>query len=322
MYKRPDLYRAFGAERPSPLEELPIQFSDFAQWEHDRTPESRIQELLPFWKRYLGGELPALQWPGKPGKPENRGAYHRLQFTDALYQKLKAYCKREQVTSNWVLMAAYFVMLNSFAGQTDLRIGTPSSIRKHSELEGLVGFFVQTVVLRLNLKDNPSFHEILELTRQTALEVQKHEDVPFERVCQAIRPRGQSEGEVPLIQAWIAPMKDLMEVMRLPGASSSYKIVDGKIARFDLALILDEAREGIEGFFEYDTNLFDAPHIAQLEKQYTSILHQALERPETKLRVFRELLNQKTSAQQPSKPKKKIIKRAKRRSLKPGPDAS
>jgi len=313
-----DLYRAFSAGRPSPLEDLAIQFSDFAQWEHDRTPESRILELLPFWKRYLGGELPALRWPGKQAKPKNIGAYHRLRFSDALYKKLQEYCKREQVTSNWVLMAAYFVLLNSFAGQEDLRIGTPSSIRKHSELEPLVGFFVQTVVLRLNLQDNPSFKELLKLTRQTALEVQKHEDVPFERVCQAIRPRGQSAGQVPLIQAWIAPMKDLMEVMQLPGATSSYQIVDGKIARFDLALILDEARGGLQGFFEYDTSLFDAQHIAQFEKQYTSILHQALEHPETKLRVFRELLAPGASAHLAQAPAKRKMKRSKRRSINPG----
>lgn len=315
-----DLYRAYAAGRSSPLAELPIQFSDFAQWEHDRTPESRILELLPFWKRYLGGELPALRWPGKAGKPEHQGAYHRFQFNDAFYRKLQEYCRREQVTSNWVLMAAYFVLLNSFAGQEDLRIGTPSSIRKHSELEPLVGFFVQTVVLRLNLKDNPSFVELLRLTRQTALEVQKHEDVPFERVCQAIRPRGQSADEVPLIQAWIAPMKDLMEVMQLPGAECSYQIVDGKIARFDLALILDEARGGIQGFFEYDTNLFDEQHIAQFERKYTAILHQALEHPETKLRAFRELLapepDNLTQAAEPSSKKK--IKRTKRRSVNPG----
>jgi hypothetical protein len=310
-----DLYRAYGAGRPSPLEELPIQFSDFAQWEHDRTPESRILELLPFWQRYLGGELPALRWPGKAGTSKHVGAYYRFKFNDSLYRKLQDFCKREQVTSNWVLMAAYFVLLNSFAGQEDLRIGTPSSIRKHSELEPLVGFFVQTVVLRLNLADNPDFMQLLKLTRETALDVQKHEDVPFERVNQTIRPRGQSAAETPLIQAWIAPMKDLMDVMQLPGAESSYSIVDGKIARFDLALILDEARGGIQAFFEYDTALFDEQHIAQFEKQYSSILHQALEHPETKLRAFREMLVPSASGQPQVAAVKKKIKRTQRRSL-------
>jgi len=111
-----------------------------------------------------------------------------------------------------------------------------------------------------------------------------------------------------------------MQVLQLPGAECSYQIVDGKIARFDLALILDEARGGIQGFFEYDTNLFDEQHIAQFERQYTAILHQALEHPETKLRVFRELLAPEPDAQAQASapPSKKKIKRTKRRSLNPG----
>jgi hypothetical protein len=284
------LLRALAEDRPSPLPELSIQFTDFAAWERARVTEDVIAELLPFWKRYLGGELPALAWPteGRTGTPEHRGHYHRFHVPDAAYSALTTFCREEQVTSNWVLMAVYFVLLHTLDGQLDLRIGTPSSTRKHGELEALVGFFVQTVILRIDLSGNPSFREVLSRTRETALEVAKHEDVPFDRVVQAVRP-GRSSEETPLIQAWIAPMKDLMAPLELPGATSSYEIVDGQIARFDLALILDEARGGISAFFEYDTALFTEEVVAGLAERTMKILRQAVDHPDTRLDLFREL---------------------------------
>ncbi len=285
------LYRAFTAERPSPLPELPVQFADFAQWEHDRLTEEQVEAKLAYWRRKLGGELPALRWPSRPGaRPAHRGAYHRFRFSDALYGALQRFCRDAEVTSNWVLMAAYLVLLHTLAGQEDLRIGTPSSTRKHPELEQLVGFFVQTVILRVDLSDNPDFHEVLRRTQAAALEASEHEDAPFDRIVHAVRPRRARSHEevVPLIQAWIAPMKDLMDVLELPGATSSYTIVDGRIARFDFALILDEARGGVEGFVEYDTDLFEASVVAELFERYTTILRRAVLHPETTLRLFRE----------------------------------
>ncbi|HED65928.1 MAG TPA: hypothetical protein ENJ09_10280 [Planctomycetes bacterium] len=280
------LYRAYTAGRPSPLEELPIQFADFAAWEHGKLDEAWIEEKLGFWKRYLGGDLPRIAWPAKDAQPKNRGAYHRLRFSDALYSALQRFCRENEVTSNWVLMAAYFVMLHTLGGQEDIRIGTPSSTRKHAELEGLVGFFVQTVLLRVDLSGNPSFREVLARTRATALEVSKVEDVPFDRVVRAIRPQRRND-QVPLIQAWIAPMKDLMDPPRIPGAETSYEIVDGKIARFDFAIILDEARGGVTGFCEYDTDLFEPEVAAELSDRYQAILRQAVDHPDTTLKLFR-----------------------------------
>lgn len=280
------LYRAFKAGRPSPLEELPIQFADYAAWEHAQLDEAVIEEKLAFWKRYLGGDLPAIPWPAKSATPKNRGAYHRFRFSEALYAALRRFCQENEVTSNWVLMAAYFVLLHTLGGQEDIRIGTPSSTRKHAELEGLVGFFVQTVLLRVDLSGNPSFREVLARTRETALEVSRVEDVPFDRVVRAVRPQRRND-EVPLIQAWIAPMKDLMEPPHIPGAQTSYEIVDGKIARFEFAIILDEARGGVTGFCEYDTDLFDPETAAALYTRFEEVLRQAVEHPDTTLKLFR-----------------------------------
>ena len=312
------IYEALGAGRALELEPLPIQFADYAAWERATFDEATIARHLPYWKRKLGGELPRLAWPAKAATPRNRGAYHRFRFDDGLYEALCEYCRTEQVTSNWVLMGAYYALLHGFGGQVDVRVGTPSSSRKRPELEGLVGFFVQTVLLRVDLSGNPTFRELLTRVRQTALEAAAHEDVPFDRIVQAIRPRRDPD-DVPLIQAWIAPMKDLMPTLELPGASSSYEIVDGKNARFELALILDEARGGVEAFFEYDVDLFAPETVRDIADRYVRTLRQAVEHPETTLRLLSETVaGGDTGKPAPKKRGRKLELKRRPRSAAPG----
>ena len=305
------LYRSFSAGRPSPLAELAVQYADYARWQRDTITEERSAEMLRYWKRYLGGELPALRWPAKEVQPRNRGAYHRFRFSDGLYESLQEFCLREQVTSNWVLLAAYFTFLHVLSGQEDIRVGNPISTRKHRELEKLIGFFVQTAILRVDLAEDPTFRELLQRVRRKALEVARYEDVPFDRVVQAVRP-GRQEGQVPLIQAWIAPMKDLMAVPDLPGATCEYEIVDGRTARFELALILDEARGGVSAFFEYDTDLFDRGTVERMAEQYKSILRQVVEHPDTTLRLLRETFGAMADGQK-RRGRLKELKRIRRR---------
>ncbi len=303
------LLPALAAGKPSPLGELPLQFSDYARWERERMTAERLEEGLAFWKRTLAGPLPRLAWPARAATPRQRGAYHRFRFPDALYAALTDFCRREHVTSNWVLVAAYLAFLHVLTGQEDVRIGNPSSTRKHKDLENLVGFFVQTVILRVDLSGNPTFRELLARTRRTALEAARYEEVPLDRIVQALRS-SRSEAEPPLIQAWIAPMKDLMPVLELPGATSSYEIVDGRSARFELALILDEARGGVSAFFEYDTDLFDPETIERFAERTMLILRRAVDHPETTLQLLRETVGTAPAA---SGPRARGLESARRR---------
>jgi hypothetical protein len=296
------LYPVFEAGLPSPLPELPIQFADYAAWERQAVSEEVIERKLPFWRRYLGGALPPLQLPvdrPRAGPSRHRGAFHRLQLEDALFDLLQDCCRRERVTSNWVLLASYFALWHCYSGQTDLVIGTPSSIRGRTELEGLIGFFVQTLILRLDAGGNPTFRELIQRAQRTALEVSMHEEVPFDRLFQAVRP-GVSALEAPLIQAWIAPMKALLVPIELPGASSSYRIIDPKNARFDVALILDETAAGLTGYWEYDTDLFDPPTIAAIDRTWQRLLVQVLRHPDTTLALLRDLVDAGGAGRAPS----------------------
>lgn len=296
-----ELYAAFAAGQASPLAELPIQFADYAQWEHDTVTESVIRDKLKFWVEYLGGDLRPLALPvdhPPSAAGERRGSFLRFRFPDALFAAMQDYCKRERVTSNWVLLAAYFALMHRYGNQEDFAIGTPSSIRGRDELEQLIGFFVQSLILRLDLSGNPTFRQLIRRAQEKALEVSRYEDVPFDRIFQAVRP-GKSAAEAPLIQAWIAPMKNLLTPLQLPGATSSYQIVDPKNARFDVSLILDETPEQVTGYWEYDVSLFDAATIERMDRQFQLLLSQALHHPDTTLGLLRQTL---LDAEPPSEP--------------------
>ncbi len=296
------LYHADERGADVTLPPLSIQFADYAAWERDTVDEDRIAKKLPFWRRYLGGALPMIELPTDRPRPDPRqradpdggraaphGAFHRLRLEPALFEALQEYCKRERVTSNWVLLASYFALWHSYSGQTDMVIGTPSSIRGRTELEPLIGFFVQTLILRLDLGGNPDFAELIRRAQRTALEVATHEEVPFDRIFQAVRP-GATAAEAPLIHAWIAPMKNLLAPIRLPEVESSYEIVDPRNARFDIALILDETPDHLTGYWEYDTDLFEAATVQRIDQRWQTLLRQVLRHRDTTLRLLRETL--------------------------------
>lgn len=316
-----ELYAAFDGGQASPLEPLPIQFKDYAQWEHDSVTESVIQEKLKFWVKYLGDDLRPLALPvdrAPSGPAERRGAFLRFRFSDALFGAMQSYCKREKVTSNWVLLAAYFALMHRYSGQEDFAIGTPSSIRGRQELEQLIGFFVQSLILRLDLGGNPTFRQLIRRAQEKALEVSRYEDVPFDRIFQAVRP-GKSAAEAPLIQAWIAPMKNLLDPLQLPGSTSTYEIVDPKNARFDVSLILDETPEQVTGYWEYDVSLFDAATIERMDRQFQLLLSQALHHPDTTLSLLRQtLIDAEPQAGPRSRPARKKMGDLKKIRRKPG----
>lgn len=309
-----------GAE--AALEGPPVQYADYAEWERSRMDEERLERGVRFWQEALGTDRPEVALPldfPRPASAAHRGAFHRFRFPAALARALDEHCRREQVTSNWVLLAAYYALLHAGSGQTDVTVGMPSSTRSERELEGVIGFFVQTMLLRNDLSGDPSFRELVARTRRRALEMSRWEDIPFDRIVQAIRPRGGPEaGRAPLIQAWIAPMKDLMPKLELPGMRSSYRIVDPKNARFDLCLILDETSEGVEAYFEYDVDLFRPATIRALAERFQAILRRVIERPEARLGELADVARAVEVTREPAGagrregPRKKIAKARRR----------
>jgi len=284
------LYEAFSKGEGSPLPELDVRYADYAAWERDTVTEELIEEKLAFWREYLADSPELVNLPTKKaraGHATHRGAFHRFRLADSLYGALQGFCRREQVTSNWVLLAAYFATLHLFTGQIDLRVGVSSSSRTRRELEPLVGFFVQTLLVRGHLDDDPSFLDLIRRTRERALEASEHQDVPFDRVIRDLR-RADRPGDVPPIQIWFGHMKDVVAPMRVEGMSTSYEIVDPRNARFDLALILDETGGELSCYFEYDVDLLETSTVERIADRYLQVLRLVLDHPQTRLELVRE----------------------------------
>jgi hypothetical protein len=184
------LYQAFSAGKPSPLPQLPIQYVDFAHWQRKWLQGEALETLLAYWKRQLA-DLPVLQLPTdrpRPTKPSFRGAWQARVLPRKLSEGLKELSRREGVTLFMPLLAALQILLQRYTGQDDIVVGTPIANRTRKELEGLIGFFVNTLVMRSNVAGNPSFREFLGRVREMALEAYAHQDVPFEKLVEELKP--------------------------------------------------------------------------------------------------------------------------------------
>jgi acyl carrier protein len=176
------LYEAFSQGRPSPLPELPIQYADYAVWQRNWLQGEVLEKQLAYWRERLGGKLQALELPTdrpRPARPRGEGAYHLFVLPDQLSESLKALCRRTGTTMFMVLLAAFQTLLQRYTDQDDIVIGANIANRARGETENLIGFFVNMMVMRADLSDNPTFMTLLGRVRETALSAYAYQDLPF-----------------------------------------------------------------------------------------------------------------------------------------------
>jgi FkbH-like protein len=279
------LYESFAHGRPSPLPELPIQYTDFATWQQQWLQGDVLERQLIYWKQQLSGAPPVLELPADRPRPPLqtfRGAYQPLALPRALADKLLALSQREQVTLFMTLLAAFDTLLYRYTGQTDIVVGTPIANRHHAELAGLIGFFANTLVLRTDLAGDPSFRELLHRVREITLGAYDHQDLPFERLVSELQPERDLSYN-PLFQVMFvfqnAPLPDLA----LSELTLSQVDSEGESTRFDLVFHLWEAPEGIGGILTYSTDLFDAATIEQMLKRFETLLEGIAANPEARI---------------------------------------
>ena len=198
------LYEAFCTEKPSPLPELPIQYADFAHWQQQWLQSEDFKYQLDYWKQQLGGKLPVLELPTDRPRPPvqtDRGAEQTLILPQKLSQALKDLSRREGATLAMTMLAGFKTLLYRYTGQEDIIVGSPVAGRNRAELERLIGFFISTVVMRSDLSGNPTFREVLGRVRQMALEAYAHQDVPFEKLVEALQPE-RDLSRTPIFQVW------------------------------------------------------------------------------------------------------------------------
>ncbi len=273
------LYAAFAAGEESPLAELEIQYADFAAWQREWLTGEVLGEQLEYWKEQLKGAPPVLELPTdrpRPAVQSYRGAHHAFALTPELTVSLKQLSQREGCTLFMTLLAAFQVLLSRYSGQEDVVVGTPIANRNRSEIEGLIGFFVNTLALRTELTGEPSFREVLKRVREVTLSAYAHQDVPFEKLVEELQPE-RSLSHQPLFQVAFSLQNAPRETLNLPGLQLSSFGGEARTAKFDLLLSVSESEEGISGAFEYSTDLFDEQTIRRFHEHFERLL-QALTR--------------------------------------------
>ncbi len=280
------LYEAYSAGCPTPLEELPIQYADYALWQRGWLKDEELERQLGYWRERLEGAPGALELPTdrpRPAVPSHAGALHPITLSPELTAKLAALSRGEGATLYMVLLAGFQALLGRWSGQDDVVLGSPIAGRTHRQTEGLIGFFVNNLVLRANVEGGQSFRELLAQVRRASLEAYAHQDVPFEKLVAELAP-ARDLSRQPIFQTsftfhtqpqgeWKALGLKFQAARGLEHLSSTY----------DLSLHLRETPTGLVGGFEYATDLFEASTITRLAGYLERLLEQAAAEPDRRI---------------------------------------
>jgi len=279
------IYEAFSKGRPSPLPDPAFQYADYAHWQRQVVGGELAEKQKSYWKERLAG-LPALDLPldhARPPVQTFRGGVRSFEISADLARSLKNLGAREGATVFMILLAAFKALLHLVSGQDDIAVGTPVAGRNSAETEGMIGFFLNLIVLRTDLAGNPTFREILGRTREVCLAGFVNQDVPFERIVEELQPDRDLSRE-PLFQTMFVLQNAPMPSFRFPGGLSLSPLdVERESTRYDLTLFLAEFEEKILGWLEYNKDLFESETIGRIADRYQRILRAVADDPEIRI---------------------------------------
>src|SRR6476469_4818346 len=297
------LYTAFASEKPSPLPALSIQYADFAKWQREWLQGEVLETQLAYWRQQLNG-ISMLNLPAdrpRPAIQSYRGKRQFLQLPKQLSEALETLSQREGVTLFMTMLAAFKTLLYHYAQQEDIVVGSPIANRNRSEIESLIGFFVNSLVLRTDLSGNPTFRELLNRVKEVALGAYAHQDLPFEKLVEELHP-DRALNQNPLFQVAFALQNAPGNGLELPELTLSPQQLDVGTARFDLEFHLWErspnssgsnqspsnklwvdSSEGISGMVIYSADLFDEATITRLIGHFQTLLESIVANPEQRI---------------------------------------
>jgi len=279
------LYGAYLRGEESALAELPIQYADYAHWQRHWLQGEVLDTQLDYWRAELAGAPTVIDLPidkSRPPVQTYRGSYQPLQLSAELSAQLRALSRRHGTTLFMTLLAAYDLLLCRYAGQEQVLVGTPIANRKHVETEALIGCFVNTLVMRGDLRGNPSFGELLRRVREMALGAYAHQDLPFEKLVEELQPE-RDMSRSPLFQTWFVQNMPV-EMLEFEGLRLTPMEDTRETVRFELALGFEEHGGTIIGGVEYNHDLYEAETIERMVASYERVLRAVVADPEQ--RVF------------------------------------
>ncbi len=234
------LYEAFSQDKPSPLPELPIQYADFAVWQREWLAGEVLERQLSYWKGQLTGAPAVIDLPTdrpRPAVQSYRGAHQSMRLSRELTEKLKELSQREGATLFMTLLAAFQTLLMRYTSQEDIVIGSPIAGRNRAETENLIGFFINTLVLRTDLSGDPTFRELLGRVKELTFGAYEHQDVPFEKLVEELQPE-RSLSRNPLFQVMFTLLNAPGQSLELPGLTLRPLPADSGTSQFDVALAM------------------------------------------------------------------------------------
>ncbi|MBC9929146.1 non-ribosomal peptide synthetase [Chitinophaga qingshengii] len=274
-------YRAVTEGRAADLAPLPVQYADFALWQRDYLSGEVLDRKLDYWKKQLGG-VATLQLPAdfkRPAIQSIRGAVLEFNLDGKLAAALKALAQQQDATLFMTLLAAFKVLLYRYSGQHDICVGSPVAGRTQHEINGLVGFFINTLALRSDLSADPSFLQLLQQVKETTLSAYEHQDVPFEKIVEAV-VKTRDMSSTPVFQV-------MFSLQNIPDAGSlelnDIELIPEEIkhdtAKLDLTLNLRESADGLTGVIEYGVDVFSAATISRMVANYQQLLEAIVQTP-------------------------------------------
>ncbi len=280
------LYEAFGAGHPSPLPELPLQYADFAVWQRNHMQGETLDHLLKYWKQQLAGVPTTLDLPTdrpRPAVQSYSGATVNFALSAKLKEDLIRLGRQSEATLFMTLLAGFQALLSRYSGQDDIVVGTPIANRNRAEVEGLIGLFANTLPLRTKLDGDPTFRALLARVKDTALGAYAHEDMPFERLVEELRPE-RSLGHNPMFQVVFSLQNAHRATFELPGLKlKPLGALSNLTSKFDLSFFLFDAHDGLQGKVEYNTDLFDGATIDRMLRHFQILLEGTVANPEERV---------------------------------------
>lgn len=278
------LYEAFSTGTTSPLAELPIQYADFAIWQRQWLQGDVQKTQLDYWKQQLAGAATLALPTDRPRPPVQsfRGAVTSFELSASLTDMLKKLSNQQGVTVFMILLAAFQTLLYRYTGQEDICVGSPIANRNQNEIQELIGFFANTLVLRTHLAGNPSFLELLHRVREVCIGAYAHADIPFEQIVEELQP-DRNLSHMPLFQVMFAWQEDTENELALPGLTLNWLPVHSQSAKFDLTLHIVDAKAELRGLLEYKTDLFDAATINRIVEHFQTLLQGIVTNPQVRL---------------------------------------
>ncbi|MGD9898612.1 MAG: amino acid adenylation domain-containing protein [Calditrichaceae bacterium] len=282
------LYNAYLKNESPELPELDIQYSDFAVWQKEWMSKDRIKLEINFWKEQLHGASTLLELPADRSRKavqSFRGNVIHFSLPMELSDKIRLFSRKTEATPFMILLSVFQVILHRYSGQNTILVGTPVANRNHREIENLIGFFVNTLILRGDFADNPTFTEYLNRIKQTTLNVLAHQDIPFEKIVDGLEIE-RSLSHSPIFQVMFAYQQQSVQSLNLRDLNIEPIEINTRTSKFDLTLNITDNNGHLDCGWEYCTDLFDETTISRMHNHFINVLTAVIDQPERKISTY------------------------------------